>query len=111
MDERKIVSKDQLIGSLILIASVAGIGVYAWLLYAYALIILQATAFIAVAAILGILGILGHSINVSSLKKVIYLSSSPRISLSHLLRSSLTAFSSSSLKLSSFSSKDARAFK
>ncbi|MEM3507497.1 MAG: transcriptional regulator [Candidatus Bathyarchaeia archaeon] len=54
-------SKDQLIGCLILVASVVGIGIYAWLLYAYALIILQATAFIAVAAILGILAWIGYT--------------------------------------------------
>ena len=55
------VSKDRLIGLSILIASVIGIGVYAWLLYAYALIVLQITAFIAITAILGILAWIGYT--------------------------------------------------
>jgi len=54
-------NKDQLIGLSILIASVIGIGVYAWLLYAYALIVLQITAFIAITAILGILAWIGYT--------------------------------------------------
>ena len=55
------VSKDQLIGLSILIASIIGIGVYAWLLYAYALIVLQITAFIAITVILGILAWIGYT--------------------------------------------------
>ena len=58
---KNMVSKDRLIGLSILIASVIGIGVYAWLLYAYALIILQITAFIAIAAILGVLAWIGYT--------------------------------------------------
>jgi len=54
-------NKDRLIGSLILIASVIGIGLYAWLLYAYALITLQITAFIAITAIFGILAWIGYT--------------------------------------------------
>ena len=54
-------NKDQLIGLSILIASIIGIGVYAWLLYAYALIVLQITAFIAITAILGILAWIGYT--------------------------------------------------
>jgi predicted DNA-binding transcriptional regulator len=52
-------SKDQAIGAVMLIVSVVGIGVYAWLLYAYSIIVLQVTAFIAVAAILVIAAWIG----------------------------------------------------
>jgi predicted DNA-binding transcriptional regulator len=45
-------NKDQGIGAALLVASIAGIVVYAWLLFAYAIVVLQITAFIAVAAIL-----------------------------------------------------------
>jgi len=51
--------KDQAIGAVILIGSVAGIMIYAWLLYAFAMIVLQATAFLAVAAVLVILAWIG----------------------------------------------------
>ena len=54
-------NKDQLIGFSILIASIIGIGLYAWLLYTYALIVLQITAFIAITAILGILAWIGYT--------------------------------------------------
>jgi len=54
-------SKDQLIGALILAVSVVGICVYAWLLHAYALIVLQVTAFIAITTILGILAWIGYT--------------------------------------------------
>lgn len=52
-------NKDQAIGAAILLGSVAGIVLYAWLLYAFAVIVLQATAFLAVAAVLVILGWIG----------------------------------------------------
>ena len=52
-------NKDQAIGAVILIGSVAGIAAYAWLLYAFAMIVLQATAFLAVAAVLVILAWIG----------------------------------------------------
>ena len=55
------ISKDRLIGFLIFAGSIIGIGVYAWLLYAYAMIILKITAFIAIAAILGILAWIGYT--------------------------------------------------
>jgi predicted DNA-binding transcriptional regulator len=45
-------NKDQGIGAVILVASVAGILVYAWLLFTYAILVLQITAFIAVALVL-----------------------------------------------------------
>lgn len=44
---------------MILIGSMAGIAIYAWLLYAFAIIVLQATAFLAVAAVLAILAWIG----------------------------------------------------
>ena len=44
-------NKDQGIGALILVASIIGVIVYAWLLYAYATVVLQITAFVAVAAV------------------------------------------------------------
>lgn len=48
-------------GAVILLVSVIGIVVYAWLLYAYAVIVLQVTAFIAVAGILGIAAWIGYT--------------------------------------------------
>ena len=52
-------NKDQGIGAVLLVASIAGIVVYAWLLFAYAIVILQITAFVAVAVILVIAGWIG----------------------------------------------------
>jgi len=52
-------NKDQTIGAVILLVSVVGIAVYAWLLYAYSIVVLQVTAFIAVAGILVILAWIG----------------------------------------------------
>jgi predicted DNA-binding transcriptional regulator len=52
-------NKDQGIGAMILVASIAGIVVYAWLLSTYAIVILQMTAFIAVAAVLVIAAWIG----------------------------------------------------
>jgi predicted DNA-binding transcriptional regulator len=52
-------NKDQGIGAVVLVASIAGIVVYAWLLFTYAIVILQITAFIAVAAILVIAAWIG----------------------------------------------------
>lgn len=51
--------KDQAIGALLFVACLAGIFVYAYLLYGYAVFVLQITAFIAVALILGILAWIG----------------------------------------------------
>jgi len=53
------VSKDQAYGALILAGSLAGLAVYAWLLYALPMVILQITAFLAVAAVLVILAWIG----------------------------------------------------
>jgi len=52
-------SKDQAIGAVIFIGSVVGIALYAWLIYAFALVVLQVTAFLAVAAVLVILAWIG----------------------------------------------------
>ena len=52
-------NKDQGIGAVLLVASIVGIVVYAWLLFAYAIVILQITAFIAVAAVLVIAAWIG----------------------------------------------------
>jgi len=52
-------NKDQSIGVIILVAGVAGILLYAWLIYTFPLIVLQITAFLAVAAVLVILAWIG----------------------------------------------------
>ena len=45
-------NKDQGIGAVILVASIVGLVVYAWLLFTYAILVLQITAFVAVALVL-----------------------------------------------------------
>ena len=52
-------NKDQGIGAVLLVAGIVGIVIYAWLLYAYAIAVLQITAFIAVAAVLVIMAWIG----------------------------------------------------
>jgi len=52
-------NRDQAYGAIILVGSLAGMTVYAWLLYLYALAVLQVTAFLAVAAVLVILAWIG----------------------------------------------------
>jgi predicted DNA-binding transcriptional regulator len=52
-------NKDRAIGAAILAGSVVGIVVYAWLVYAFSVMVLQATAFIAVAGVLVILAWIG----------------------------------------------------
>jgi predicted DNA-binding transcriptional regulator len=52
-------NKDQGIGAVILVGSVAGIVLYAWLIYAFTILVLQITAFVAVAGILGIAAWIG----------------------------------------------------
>ena len=52
-------NKDQAIGAIILVISIAGILIYAWLIYAYPVVVLQITAFVAVAGILVIVGWIG----------------------------------------------------
>ena len=52
-------NKDQAIGAVILVVSIVGIVVYTWMLYAYPMVVLQITAFIAVAGILVIIAWIG----------------------------------------------------
>ena len=52
-------NKDQGIGAVLLVASIAGIVVYAWLLFTYAIVVLEITAFVAVAAVLVIAAWIG----------------------------------------------------
>jgi len=52
-------NRDRLIGAVILLGSAVGIVGYSWLLYAFPTVVLQMTAFIAVAAILSILAWIG----------------------------------------------------
>jgi predicted DNA-binding transcriptional regulator len=52
-------NKDQAIGAAILLGSIVGIIVYGWLLFSFAIIMLQLTAFVAVAAVLVILAWIG----------------------------------------------------
>ena len=54
-------SKDQLYGALIFLASVAGILIYVWSLFTFALIVLQLTALVAVGAILVIAAWIGYT--------------------------------------------------
>ena len=56
-------NKDQLIGALMLIVSIAGIVIYGWLLFFVASqLVLQISVFIAVGAILGILAWIGYTL-------------------------------------------------
>jgi len=56
-------TRDQLVGALLLVGSVAGILVYGYLLAGpYSYILLQLTAFIAVAGVLGILAWIGYTL-------------------------------------------------
>ena len=62
----RVMSKDQVMGGLILVGSVAGILIYAWLLFmmgpAITLLALQLTGLIAVGAVLGILAWIGYTL-------------------------------------------------
>ncbi|MEM0057114.1 MAG: transcriptional regulator [Candidatus Geothermarchaeota archaeon] len=56
-------SKDQIIGWLLLIGSLLGIVVYFWLLFFVApQLVMQITAFVAVAGVLGILAWIGYTL-------------------------------------------------
>jgi predicted DNA-binding transcriptional regulator len=59
-------NKDQGIGAVLLVASIIGVIVYAWLLFAYPIVVLQITAFIAVAAILVIAAWIGWTMATTS---------------------------------------------
>ena len=54
-------SRDQLYGALILVASVLGILVYVWLLFSFALIVLQVTALVAVGGVLVVAAWIGYT--------------------------------------------------
>jgi predicted DNA-binding transcriptional regulator len=54
-------SKDQIYGALILLVSIVGLVVYTLLLYWYPVVVLQITAFIAVALVLVIMGWIGYT--------------------------------------------------
>ena len=49
-------SRDQTYGALILLVSIVAFVLYAWLLYLFAILILQITAFVPVAGVLVVLG-------------------------------------------------------
>lgn len=56
-------TKDQVIGAALMIGSIAGIAIYGWLLITpYSFLILQITAFVAVAGVLGILAWIGYTL-------------------------------------------------
>ena len=52
-------NKDRAIGAIILVASIAGIIIYGWLIYAWPLIVIQITAFLGIAVVLVILAWIG----------------------------------------------------
>jgi len=57
-------NRDQLVGLLILIAAIIGILVYGWIVFLteWSILLLEITAFIAVAGVLGILGWIGYTL-------------------------------------------------
>ena len=56
--------RDQIVGGLITIASIIAIIVYAWVMFftEWSLLLMQITAFVAVAAVLGILAWIGYTL-------------------------------------------------
>ncbi|RLE56407.1 MAG: transcriptional regulator [Candidatus Methanomethylicota archaeon] len=55
-------NKDQAVGALLLVGGIIGIIIYGWLLITYPLIMLQLTAFIAVAAVGLIIAWIGYTL-------------------------------------------------
>jgi predicted DNA-binding transcriptional regulator len=56
-------SKDQMIGVILLLGSILGIILYGWLLFFFApQLMLQITAFVVIAGILGIVGWIGYTL-------------------------------------------------
>lgn len=56
-------TRDQMIGAVLMIGSIAGIVIYGWLLTTpYNLLLLQITAFVAVAGVLGIMAWIGYTL-------------------------------------------------
>jgi len=60
-------SRDQLVGALLLVCGVLGIIVYGWLVFlsGWSLFVLQLTGFVAVAAVLGILAWIGYTLAIT----------------------------------------------
>lgn len=56
---RSNLANDRGIGFALLLGSIAGILIYGWLLWSFATLVLQVTAFVAVATLLAILGWIG----------------------------------------------------
>jgi predicted DNA-binding transcriptional regulator len=57
-----IVSKDQTLGAVILVVSIIGIAAYGVLIWYFPLIVLEITAFLAVAGVLAILAWIGYTL-------------------------------------------------
>jgi predicted DNA-binding transcriptional regulator len=57
--EKKGLNKDQTLGATILVGSIVGILIYGWLLYIFPIIVLQVSAFVAAAGVLGLLAWIG----------------------------------------------------
>ena len=57
-------SRDQLIGALILVGSLVGIAIYGYLMFLtpYSFLLLQITAFAAIAGVLGIMAWIGYTL-------------------------------------------------
>ncbi|MEM0329157.1 MAG: transcriptional regulator [Nitrososphaerota archaeon] len=57
-------SRDQLIGAMMMICAIAGIAVYGWIMFftPWYEILLKITGFIAVAGVLGIIGWIGYTL-------------------------------------------------
>ena len=55
-------SKDQTLGAVILIVSLLGIAIYGYLIWYYTLVVLEITAFLAVAGVLAILAWIGYTL-------------------------------------------------
>ncbi|MCS7104619.1 MAG: transcriptional regulator [Thermofilaceae archaeon] len=55
-------TRDQAIGAALMVGSLAGIAIYGWLLLTFTTVILQLTAFVAVAGVLGILAWIGYTL-------------------------------------------------
>ena len=61
---RYILSRDQVIGALLLVGGIIGIIIYGWLVFLsqWSFLVLQLTGFVAVAAVLGILAWIGYTL-------------------------------------------------
>ncbi|MEM1570217.1 MAG: transcriptional regulator [Thermoproteota archaeon] len=66
-------SRDQAVEALLCVGSISGILAYGWLVFAseWAMLILQLTGFIAVAAVLGILSWIGYTLATTPTPKLI----------------------------------------